>query len=66
MLDYDDVIHDADAMFAFNRIFAEIEAIFQREFDVVEVIKIYGRVLVNSFAIQDELMRPIGRAVYLG
>ncbi|KAI1293717.1 N-lysine methyltransferase SMYD2-A [Halotydeus destructor] len=63
---YENVIHDADAMLAFNRIYADIESLLEREIDIAWLISIYGKVLVNSFAVQDELMRPIGRAVYLG
>lgn len=65
-IDYEEVVHDSEAMFAFSHIFWELEAIFHQELDVKEVIEFYGKVLVNSFAIQDEVMQPIGRAVYLG
>lgn len=65
-VDYEEVIHDTNAMFTFNRIYSEIEHIFRQEFDLVWLIQIYGKVLVNSFAIQDQFLQPIGRAVYLG
>jgi hypothetical protein len=66
MADFSNVTHHASAMLAFNSIFQDLEIIFQRELNVQEMIQVYGRILVNSFAIQDEYLRPIGRAVYLG
>jgi hypothetical protein len=63
---YEDVIHDASAMLRFNDIIQDLEKIFQEAIDVKFLISVYGKILVNSFAIQDELLRPIGRAVYIG
>lgn len=60
------MIHDAGAMHRFNDIIQDLEKIFQEPLDIKSIISVYGKVLVNSFAIQDELLRPIGRAVYLG
>lgn len=53
-------------MLAFNHIFQDLELIFERELHVEQMLHVYGKILVNSFAIQDEYLRPIGRAVYLG
>ena len=53
-------------MHAFNRIFMDLEAIVGEELDVREMVRFYGKILVNSFAVHDELMQPIGRALYLG
>lgn len=53
-------------MHAFNRVFADLEVIFQKELNVEDMIRVYGKILVNSFAVQDEFLQPIGRAVYLG
>lgn len=53
-------------MHSFNRIFADLEIIFGRELVVEDMIRVYGKILVNSFAVQDEFLQPIGRAVYLG
>ena len=64
--DYDEIIHDASAMLAFERIFTQLELVFQCDLDVKEVISAYGKILINSFAIQDEFFRPIARAVFLG
>lgn len=64
--DYENVIHDPEAMHAFNRIFLDLEAIIGEELDVRDIVKYYGKILVNSFAVHDELMQPIGRALYLG
>lgn len=63
---YEEVIHDASAMIAFNDIFLDLEKILGQDLDIKSTISVYGKVLVNSFAIQDELLRPVGRAVYLG
>lgn len=73
-LDYDDIVHDVEAMFTFQRVYEELELIFERyplraQFDNVrELLKIYGKILVNSFAVMDSdaLINQIGRAVYLG
>ena len=64
--DYENVIHDSCAMMAFSHIFQDLEAMFARELEVEPMIRVYGKILVNSFAVQDEYLRPIGRAVYLG
>lgn len=53
-------------MLAFNHIFQDLEIMFEKELHVEQMIRVYGKILVNSFAIQDEFLRPIGRAVYLG
>lgn len=65
--DLDQVRFDSFAMHLFNQVFAELELIFSNdELDIDLVLKFYGRILVNSFAIQDCFLRPIGRAIYLG
>lgn len=53
-------------MHTFNRIFADLELIFEKELVVGDMVRVYGKILVNSFAVQDEFLQPIGRAVYLG
>lgn len=64
-------------MFTFQRIYEELELIFERyplrpPFDNVgELLKIYGKILVNSFAVMQQtgsgvLINQIGRAIYLG
>ncbi|RWS13533.1 histone-lysine N-methyltransferase SMYD3-like protein, partial [Dinothrombium tinctorium] len=63
---FDDIIRDTEAMFAFDHIYKELEIILKRDLDIAEIIKIYGKVLVNSFAVQNDLLQPIGRAIYLG
>lgn len=34
--------------------------------DIKQVISIYGKILINSFAVQDEYWNQIGQAIYLG
>lgn len=54
-------------MFEFEKIFDDLVLIFGDSLpDIKDVISIHGKLLINSFAVQDELMRQIGRAVYLG
>lgn len=64
--DYEEVVHDSHEMLIFNNIFQDLEIMLARELDVKQMIQTYGKLLVNSFAIQDEYLRPIGRGVYLG
>lgn len=52
-------------MLTFNSVFTELELI-NEDLDINYALKIYGKVLTNSFAIHDEKLSPIGRAVYLG
>ncbi|RWS12992.1 histone-lysine N-methyltransferase SMYD3-like protein, partial [Dinothrombium tinctorium] len=49
-----------------NDLMDQLEIILKRDLDIAEIIKIYGKVLVNSFAVQNDLLQPIGRAIYLG
>lgn len=54
-------------MFTFNRVYSELEMMFKdEELNVYETLVNFGKLMVNSFAIQNELMCPIGRAVYFG
>ena len=53
-------------MFTFERIFTQLELVFDKELDVKSVLSVYGKILINSFAIQDAYFRPIARGVYLG
>ena|SRR6218665_1858830 len=98
--DYEDIIHDAEAMRIFGFILEELELIFDGSFEMdsrtdcslpvssivrrpltglvsVEcLIRMYGRILVNSFAIPDSdadngtdrlySLQQIARGVYLG
>ena len=64
--DYENVIRDFSVMKLFNQVFQDLEIMFARELHVESMLRTYGKILVNSFAIQDEFLRPIGRAVYLG
>lgn len=80
--DYSDVTHDPSAMHTFSYIYEELEFIFDGNvhpaletfIDVETLIRIYGKILVNSFAVQESgplkrggrSLRQIGRAVYLG
>ncbi len=65
-LDYDNVLHDSSAMHVFNAVFENLELIFGDRLPAIELlISIYGKILVNSFAVQDEMMEQIGRAIYL-
>ena len=51
-------------MLTFNAVFNELELIDEC-LDTNYCLKVYGQVLTNSFAIHDEKLTPIGRAVYL-
>lgn len=53
-------------MHSFERIFCQLEFVLQDDLNVKEMLSVYGKILINSFAIQDEFFRPIGRAVFLG
>lgn len=53
-------------MLAFEKIFCQLEFVFQCDLNVKEMLSTYGKIVINSFAIQDEFLRPIGRAVFLG
>jgi hypothetical protein len=54
-------------MYGFDAILMDLELIFADKLpDIKYVISIYGKILINSFAVQDEFMRQIGRAVYIG
>lgn len=64
--DYEDISHDASVMFTFERIFSQLELVFERELDVKSILSMYGKIVINSFAIQDAYFRPIARGVYLG
>ena len=55
---------DFEAMLTFNAVFNELELIDEC-LDTNYCLKVYGQVLTNSFAIHDEKLTPIGRAVYL-
>ena len=51
----------------FELIFNDLVLIFGDSLpDIKTVISIYGKLIVNSFAIQDQFTRQIGRALYLG
>lgn len=52
-------------MNCYATVFSELELI-DENLDVNYVLLIYGKVLTNSFAVHDEKLSPIGRAVYLG
>ncbi len=54
-------------MYGFDAILADLELIFADKLpDIKYLISIYGKILINSFAVQDEFMRQIGKAVYIG
>lgn len=65
--DYDNIVSDVHAMYEFDAVFTDLEIIFGDKLpNIRDIIRIYGKIIINSFAVQDKLMRPIGRAVYLG
>ena len=54
-------------MYEFEHVYDQLSLIFGEALpDVPTVLSIYGKLLINSFAVQDQFMRQIGRAVYLG
>ncbi|KAJ6216705.1 hypothetical protein RDWZM_007862 [Blomia tropicalis] len=85
---YDDIIHDPSAMHTFEYVYDELELLFDGSIrngieyrkltqivSMEMLIRIYGKILVNSFAIQESgdrtkdhgnSLRQIGRGVYLG
>ncbi len=66
-IDYDNIVKDVSVMYGFDAILMDLELIFADKLpDIKYVISIYGKILINSFAVQDEFMRQIGRAVYIG
>ncbi len=66
-IDYDNIVKDVSVMYGFDAILADLELIFADKLPHIKyVVSIYGKILINSFAVQDEFMRQIGRAVYIG
>ncbi|XP_054157602.1 histone-lysine N-methyltransferase SMYD3-like, partial [Oppia nitens] len=64
---YDNIVKDYSVMRDFELIYDDLCLIFGDTLPKMEtIISIYGKLLINSFAIQDPLMKPIGRAIYLG
>ncbi|CAG2119963.1 unnamed protein product, partial [Medioppia subpectinata] len=64
---YENITKDFGVMREFELIYNELTLIFGDSLPEIEIIlRIYGKLLINTFAIQDSLMRQIGRAIYLG
>lgn len=54
-------------MYEFEKVHDQLALIFINALpDVPTVLSVYGKLLINSFAVQDQFMRQIGRAIYLG
>lgn len=73
---YDHLVKDLDAMLMFGAIFEELELFnfhnnnnnhHYKNLSIEQLIRIYGKILINSFAITDQNSgQVIGRALYLG
>ncbi|XP_027202506.1 histone-lysine N-methyltransferase SMYD3-like [Dermatophagoides pteronyssinus] len=72
---YDHLVKDLDAMLMFGAIFEELELFnfhnnnnhHYKNLSIEQLIRIYGKILINSFAITDQNSgQIIGRALYLG
>lgn len=54
-------------MSQFGEIYEELELLYGDELpDIRQLLSMYGKVLINSFALKDESKKAIGRAIYLG
>lgn len=65
---YGHLIQDLETMLTFGAIFEELELFNLKQIlTIEELIRIYGKILINSFAITDQNSGSvIGRALYLG
>ncbi|CAG2170898.1 unnamed protein product [Oppiella nova] len=64
---YENITKDFSVMREFELIYNDLALIFGDNMpDINTTLSIYGKLLINSFAVQDPFMRQIGRAIYLG